>query len=89
MEVICLEDQAFYTLIEHVVLRLKDNSVSKEDKWISAEEAMEKLRIKSKTTLQKLRDEGKLRYSQPEKKLILYDSDSINEYLEKHAKEPF
>ena len=89
MEVICLEDQAFYTLIETVVKRLKEAKGIKEDKWISPEEAMAKLRIKSKTTIQKLRDEGKIRFSQPEKKIILYDSDSINEYLEKHSKETF
>lgn len=89
MEVICLENEAFYALIEEVVQRLKEKNGVKDDKWVSAEEAMEKLRIKSKTTLQKLRDEGKLRFSQPEKKIILYDTDSINEYLEKHAKEPF
>lgn len=89
MEVICLENEAFYTLVEEVVQRLKEKNGVKDDKWISAEEAMDKLRIKSKTTLQKLRDEGKLRFSQPEKKIILYDTESINEYLEKHAKETF
>lgn len=89
MEVICLEDKAFYTLIEKVVDRLKSANNIKEDKWISGEEAMKKLRISSKTTLQKLRDEGKIRFSQPEKKIILYDTDSIDEYLEKHSKEPF
>jgi len=61
----------------------------KEDKWISPEEAMTKLRIKSKTTLQKLRDEGKIRFSQPEKKIILYDSESIKEYLEKHSNDTY
>ena len=89
MEVICLEDSAFYALIEAVVQRIKEKQNIKEDKWISASEAMEKLRIKSKTTLQKLRDEGKIRFSQPEKKIILYDVDSIAEYLEKHAQETF
>ncbi|MBL7821439.1 MAG: helix-turn-helix domain-containing protein [Saprospiraceae bacterium] len=89
MEVICLEDKAFYALIERVVQRIKDKEGIKEDKWISTEQAMEKLHIKSKTTLQKLRNEGKIRYSQPEKKIILYDSDSLNEYLEKHSKETF
>lgn len=89
MQVICLEDVAFYTLIEQVVQRIKEKQGIKEDKWISPEEAMHKLRIKSTTTLQKLRDEGKIRFSQPEKKLILYDIDSINEYLEKHAHETF
>lgn len=89
MEVICLEDEAFYQLIEKVVSRIKDKEGIKEDKWISGDQAMDKLRIKSKTTLQKLRDEGKIRFSQPEKKIILYDIDSINKYLEKHTKETF
>ncbi len=89
MEVICLENEAFYTLIEEVVLRLKEKNNINEDKWISGEEVMQKMRIKSKTTLQRLRDEGRIRFTQPDKKNILYDVDSINEYLEKHAKEPF
>lgn len=89
MEVICIENQAFYELIEKVIKRVKENNGEKEDKWISGEEAMKKLRITSKTTLQKLRDEGKIRFSQPEKKLILYDVDSLYEYLEKHAKDTF
>ena len=89
MEVICLQDEAFYALIEQVVERVKEKQNIKGDKWISAEEAMQKLRIASKTTLQKLRDEGRIRFSQPEKRHILYDIDSINRYLEKYAKETF
>lgn len=89
MEVICLENEAFYALIEEVVQRLKEKNKVSEDKWISGEEAMQKMRIKSKTTLQRLRDEGRIRFTQPDKKNILYDIDSINEYLEKHAKETF
>ena len=84
-----MEDGAFYSLVEQVFQRLREKEKSKEDKWISAEEAMQKLRISSKTTLQKLRDEGKIRFSQPEKKIILYDLDSIYQYLEKHAKDTF
>ncbi len=37
----------------------------------------------------KLRDEGKIRFSQPEKKIILYDLDSIHAYLNHHAKSTF
>ncbi len=85
MEVICLEDEAFYALIESVVKRIKEKEGIKEDKWISTDEAMNKLRIKSKTTLQKLRDEGAIRFSHPEKRIILYDTDSINDYLNKHS----
>jgi hypothetical protein len=89
MEVICLQDEAFYKLIDRVVERIKDKQTSITDHWLSGEEAMKILRITSKTTLQKLRDEGKIRFSQPEKKIILYDLDSINEYLNKHAKSTF
>ena len=89
MEVICLQEDAFYALLDSVVARIKEQYHITQDKWVSPEEAMHKLRITSKTTLQKLRDEGKIRYSQPERKIILYDIDSINEYLEKHAKDIF
>lgn len=89
MQVICLEDAAFYDLIDKVIQHVKGQKNITEDKWISGEESMMMLRITSKTTLQKLRDEGKIRFSQPEKKMILYDRDSILAYLEKHAKNTF
>ena len=89
MEVICLQDTAFYALIDEVVSRIKAKEKISGDVWISGEEAMKKLRITSKTTLQNLRDEGKVRFSQPKKKLILYDVDSINDYLNKNARKTF
>ncbi|MFS4448472.1 helix-turn-helix domain-containing protein [Maribacter sp. 2307UL18-2] len=89
MQVVCLQEEAFYALfdkvIEHVEAKRKDKPV----KWIDGEEAMLLLNIKSTTTLQKLRNVGKIRFSQPQKKIILYDRDSINEYIEKHARETF
>lgn len=89
MQVICLQDEAFYALINEVVERINAQKQVTEDRWIAGDEAMRKLRITSKTTLQKLRDEGKIRFSQPEKKIILYDVWSIDEYLEKHVKDTF
>lgn len=89
MEVICLEDRAFFELINEVVERIKENHNVKSDRWISSDEAMQKLRITSKTTLQKWRDEGKIRFSQPEKKVILYDVESIEDFLNKNAKDTF
>jgi hypothetical protein len=89
MNVICLEESAFYALFGKVFDQLKDRFSLKQDKWISGEEAMKKLCIKSKTTMQKLRNEGQIRFSQPEKKIILYDVDSINSYLSRHAKDTF
>jgi hypothetical protein len=89
MEVICLQDEAFYQLVEDVVDRLKEKKNITQDKWISPERAMEILNIKSKTTLQKLRDEGSITFTQPQKKIILYDYDSIMKYLNNHSKKSF
>jgi len=89
MEVICLHDEAFFAMIERVVECIKDKQNIKSDLWLNGEEAMQILRITSKTTLQKLRDEGKIRFSQPEKKIILYDAASIYEYLNQNARETF
>ncbi|MDA0195866.1 MAG: helix-turn-helix domain-containing protein [Bacteroidetes bacterium] len=89
MEVICIETDAFYNLLEEVVRRMQSSEEDKQDKWIQTEDAMKILGIKSKTTLQKFRDEGSIRFAQPQKKIILYDRDSIMEYLDKHAHETF
>jgi hypothetical protein len=89
MEVITIETESFYKLIQHVVERIKAEHKITEDRWISGTEAMRLLCISSKTTLQKLRDTGAVRYTQPKRKVILYDRNSILEYLEKNVKETF
>jgi len=88
MNVICLEEEAFYKLVEQVVEKLNHKHNALPERWIDGEEAMRRLRIKS-TTLQKLRDEGRISYSQPSKKIILYDSYSIDEYIEDNVKQKF
>ena len=88
MEVICLEEEAFFELIDRVVERL--SGVSQEaPKWINQDEAMRLLNIKSPTTFQEYRNNGEIRFTQPRKRVILYDRDSINEFLDKHAKDTF
>ena len=89
MNVICLHDKAFYALLDEVVERIKEKEGIKEDKWISGDEAMELLNVKSKSTMQKLRDEGRIRFSQHHRNIILYDRGSLLQYLEDHAKETF
>lgn len=89
MNVICLQEEAFYALVDKVTKYITEKHGPKLERWVSGEEVMKMLRITSKTTLQKLRDEGRITYSQPEKKIILYDVDSIHEYLDKHARKPF
>ena len=88
MEVICLESKAFYELIEQVVGRMMAEK-QEQDPWISGEDAMKMLKITSKTTLQKLKNEGHIGFSQPMKKLVLYNRESILTYIEKHSQEPF
>ena len=88
MEVICLDEPAFYQLIEKVVARIKDEKYIKEELWISGDEAMQKLRISSKTTLFKIRDEGKIRFVYASPRVILYETNSINEYLQNKSQDP-
>lgn len=89
MNVICLEEPAFFELVEQVVARIKDKLKVVEDEWVIPEEAMRLLNVKSKSTMQELRDEGKIAYTQPKPKIILYSRSSINHYLNRHKKSAF
>jgi hypothetical protein len=89
MEVICLQEPAYYAMLDKVMAYVREQNAIKEDKWVSGETVMKMLNISSKTTLQKLRDEGKIRFSQPEKKIIVYDITSVHKYLEDNAYETF
>lgn len=89
MEVICLEEPAFYQLVEKVVARLKDENNVREEPWLSTDEAMEKLKISSKTTLIKIRDAGRLRFVYASPRVILYETASINEYLKNKSHDTF
>ena len=90
MEVICLEDKAFYALLDEVVARIKDQSPTTHlDKWVSGEVAMRMLGITSKTTLADYRNKGKICYGQPRRKTILYDKQSIEEFLDNNAFDTF
>ena len=89
VKVICFQDEAYYRLVETVVQRMQEANKVKSKKWLTGDEVMELLHIRSKTTLQDLRDGGKIRFSQPEKKMILYDADSVEEYLNQNIKKTF
>lgn len=88
MQVICLEEEAFYTLLEKSIEYLESKRKGTSRKWIGEDEAVEMLSGISKSTLQRMRNNGDIGYTQPSRKIILYDRDSINAYLEKHAKKP-
>jgi hypothetical protein len=89
IEIICIESDAFYKLLEEVIRRFAKSEQKNPEKWISGPEAMRMLRITSKTTLQKMRGEGRIRFTQLDKKIILYDVDSIKDYLGDFVYEPF
>lgn len=88
MQVICLEETAFYELVKQVVSKLKEGEPKKEVDWIDGEEAMHILKCK-KTKLQELRLNGAIEYSKPSKKIIVYYRPSLYKYLKKHLKESF
>jgi len=85
MQVICLEEEAFFELVERVVTRLEENRPVQE-KWIKSDEAMNILGIRAKSTLQEYRNNGDIVFTQPRKRIILYDRDSLIAFNEKHKK---
>lgn len=82
MEVICLEDKAFRKLVEEVVNQVKIDIKVDSSPWVGSKKAKELLGIKSDTTFQDLRDEGKIIFSKPRPKIFMYNHDSILKYLE-------
>lgn len=65
MHVVYLQEEACYALFDKEVEHIEEKRMDKPEKLIHGEEAMFHLNIKSTTTLQKLRDKGKIRFSQP------------------------
>ncbi len=85
-----MQSSAFYALLDEVISHIDENfKLSRENRWIDPTEAMRLLNIRSKTTLQELRDSGRVAYTQPMHKVILYDRESIMRYLESHVRETF
>ena len=88
MEVIIFEEEAYWRHIHEVLKRVKETQ-KEEKKWIDELEAMELLGVKSKSEMWKLRSRGKIRYSQPSRKIIKYDRPSILKFLEDNMKDEF
>jgi hypothetical protein len=87
---ICINSEAFYELLTHVVEHITDTyGLEKADRWVSTEECMRLLNIKSRTTLWELKTEGKIVYSQISKKVILFDRRSILEFIDSNKREVF
>ena len=91
MEVIMFESAAFEAfkrelkgfVKEAVKELLKEMEENEQIDWIPPPEAKKLLPFKSKTSWQKLRDNGEIKFSQFGRK-ILYSRKSIHEYLNKN-----
>lgn len=78
-----IEKQAFYELLNQVLARL--NAENEEETWIPEDEAMQLLNIRSKTTMQRIRNEDLVRFTQPTQRIILYDKQSLLDYLDNRS----
>lgn len=91
VRLIVMDEPDFYELIDKLYERIKDKEHGGGPRWVPPEIAMSLLNIASPTTLQKLRDNPSsgIRFSQISRKIILYDRESINEYLENHSRKRY
>lgn len=86
--IIALSKEDLKELIQELVTQIREQKPNATFRWIDAEEAQKRLGIK-RTALYELRAKGAITYSQPNRKVILYDSESIDQYLLLHRKNSF
>lgn len=89
MEVIVFEKESFNKLIDEITIRIIQNVERHyhEKEWIGEDEAKELLGIRGKgrSSLQKLRDDLMIEFSQFGR-IIRYSRSSILQFLERHKK---
>jgi hypothetical protein len=81
--IICLESETFKALVKELAMEIRDDEL---DPWMDEKEAMNMLRISSKTTFQKYRDEGKIDFRKLSGKKIIYRRRSILNFIENSPK---
>lgn len=86
LKIICLESEAFKALVSEVANQMKEEFFGSMDPWIDEKEAMQLLRITSKTTFHKYRDEGKIDFRKLSPKQIVYRRESILNFIENSSK---
>jgi hypothetical protein len=82
INIICLESEALKALVKQLARELHNDAFP----WIDEKEAMTLLRISSKTTFQKYRDEGKIDFRRLTSKQIVYRRQSILDFIENSPK---
>lgn len=78
INIICLESDALKALVKKLSIELRDE----EFPWVDEKEAMLLLRINSKTTFQKYRDNGQIEYRKLSSKHIVYRRKSVLNFIE-------
>lgn len=85
-----ITEDLFFELIDRIIKHFEEKEMFKnEQEWLNGEEVMDILKISSKSTMQKLRDEGLVEFTQPMKRVILYRRSSVMDYLERHVRPVF
>lgn len=79
--------------LERLANRLAELIMAKQaDKnptWITEHEVMAITGLKSKGQIMKIRQQGLVKYTQPYKRVIMYDKQSVLDFLNKHVRQPF
>ena len=89
-QTISINTDAFYELLDQVLQRITEvHGLEKADRWVSADECMKILNIKSRTSLWELKSQGKIAYSQVSRKIVLYDRFSVLDYINQNRREAF
>lgn len=87
MELITIESAAFKKLYSDLIKEFQQALKAAQtptDDWISTQQAMQLLGVKSKSHMQKLRDTNAIRFSQHSRKIIKYSKASILAYLKRN-----
>lgn len=85
IDVVCLETEAYYKLIEETMKYVQSLTPEKEEDWVDTEKAMAILKVGS-TTLQRYRDLNLIRVSRLSKKHLMYYRPSLIAFLENNVK---
>jgi len=88
MDVIVISSEAYKMLVSEIKKTVRETvhevAHPKSD-WIGEKEALDLLGVKSKTTLQNLRDSQEFKFSK-HGRIIRYSNKSILEFLERNSK---
>jgi hypothetical protein len=82
-EFIIIDSEAYYKLLQETIEYVKHHTKPQESYWMTPEQVKALLNIGT-STLQKLRNNGQIVYTQISKKTIHYERKSVMEYLQKH-----